>query len=108
MTFRDEAEILLKDLYPNPFAGYNRGLLPDEEAYNPVIEEALYTYEEQVSDALNSLVELHEKYEKETMERFGIKKGVEYRIHASDKAIVLENMKYLKLDSIRKKAGLDE
>jgi len=30
----------------------------------------------------------------QTMEKFKIKKGVEYKIFASDKAIVLENMNY--------------
>ena len=39
---------------------------------------------------LEELEEFIEQRERETMEKFGIKKGVEYKVYGSDKVIVLE------------------
>lgn len=102
MAYKDEARKILKQ--HDWDSSWTQSAVDENYASQKDRNKYFETKREQ---AVNSLVELHEKYEKETMERFGIKKGVEYRVHASDKAIILENRKYIDPpESIRKKAGL--
>ena len=57
----------------------------DEILHKYGAEEGEFTY-----SIRHELLALIEQRECETMERFGIKKGVEYKVFSGDKVIVLE------------------
>lgn len=51
--------------------------------------------DEEMSEIKSDLEQLIKEEVERTMMKFKIKKGVEYKVMASDKVIVLENTKYL-------------
>ena len=58
-----------------------------DDSYEPGYEEGVLS---RIHRTKQQLLAIIEQRERETMEKFGIKKGVEYKVYSSDKVIVLE------------------